>query len=41
MNIKKNDTTQPLSIMYDILSLTNYILLTADMILVCTKKTCT
>jgi hypothetical protein len=31
----------PLSIMYDILSLTNSNLLTANMILLCTKETCT
>jgi hypothetical protein len=39
MNIQNNDITQrPLSIMYDILSLMNSTLLTADMILLCTKK---
>jgi hypothetical protein len=32
---------RPLSIMYDILSLTNSTLLTADKILLCTKNTCT
>jgi hypothetical protein len=37
MNIQNNDQ-RPLSVMYDILSLTNSTLLTADMILLCTKK---
>jgi hypothetical protein len=39
MDIQNNDITQgPLSIMYDILSLMNSTLLTADMILLCTKN---
>jgi hypothetical protein len=38
MNVQNNDMTQrPLSIVYDILSLTNSTLLTADVILLCTK----
>jgi hypothetical protein len=40
MNIQNNDMTpdhRPLSIMYDIVSLTNSTLLTADMILLCPK----
>jgi hypothetical protein len=36
MNVQNNDMT--LSIMYDILSLTNSTLLTVDMILLCTKN---
>jgi hypothetical protein len=36
MNVQNNDMNRrPLTIMYDILSLTNSILLTADMILFC------
>jgi hypothetical protein len=39
MNIQKTDITpEVLSIMYDILSLTNSTLLTADMILLCPKN---
>jgi hypothetical protein len=38
MNIQNDDVHQsPLSIMYDILSLPNSTLLTADMILLCAK----
>jgi hypothetical protein len=40
MNVQNNDMTPgPLSIMYDILSLTNSTLLTSDMILLCTVCT--
>jgi hypothetical protein len=38
MNIQNTLHQQPLSIMYNILSLTNSTLLTADTILLCTKK---
>jgi hypothetical protein len=43
MDIQNSDTTPATSwyILYDILSLTNPTLLTADMILLCMKTTCT